>query len=103
MMVAYLLYMQIDFESLVDLRLVEESQLKTAPKMHKSGKGKSKSKTSGSRDDAESSLSLLGIVSYVCQCSIVCSFFFKIMFALQLMYKSLVTLLSVVDLILSRQ
>ncbi|KAF3341554.1 hypothetical protein FCM35_KLT00192 [Carex littledalei] len=51
--------LEIDFESVVDLRLVKEGQVKTAPKMHKSGKG-NKSKASSWQDGAENSLSLLG-------------------------------------------
>ncbi|XP_078170379.1 uncharacterized protein LOC144564651 isoform X2 [Carex rostrata] len=51
--------LEIDFESLVDLRLVKEGQVKTAPKMHKSGKV-NKSKDSSCQDGAENSLSLLG-------------------------------------------
>ncbi|KAJ3709050.1 hypothetical protein LUZ61_012755 [Rhynchospora tenuis] len=52
--------LEIDFECLVDLRLVKECQMRTAPKVHNSGKWKSKSKASNWKNGSESSLSLLG-------------------------------------------
>ncbi|KAJ1704732.1 hypothetical protein LUZ63_004511 [Rhynchospora breviuscula] len=52
--------LEIDFECLVDLRLVKEYLVRTAPKMHNSGKWKSKSKASSGQNGTESSLSLLG-------------------------------------------
>ncbi|KAJ4809696.1 Coilin [Rhynchospora pubera] len=52
--------LEIDFECLVDLRLVKECLVRTAPKMHNSGKWKSNSKASNGQNGTESSLPLLG-------------------------------------------